>query len=83
MTHITEARVIGNHADMGPSTPAAAPAPRTVGAILRTGIRRSARRAELAAAKSTWVSEGGSTESGLPVTPLASRDGRAPGRVAR
>jgi ribosome-associated translation inhibitor RaiA len=59
MTHITEPRVIGNHAEMG-VPPAAAPhIPRTVKDILRSGMRRRARRRETAAAQSTWDSEGG------------------------
>jgi ribosome-associated translation inhibitor RaiA len=59
MTHITEPRVIGNHAEMG-VPPAAAPhVPPTVKDILRSGMRRRARRRETAAAQSTWDSEGG------------------------
>lgn len=59
MTHITEPRVIGNHAEMG-APPAAAPhIPPTVRDILRSGMRRRARRRETAAAQSTWDSEGG------------------------
>ncbi len=63
MTHSTEARVIANHAAMGRSTPAATDRPYlTVGEVLRTGIRRAAGRKEMAAAKSTWDSEGGATD---------------------
>ena len=63
MTHITEARVIGNHAAMGRSTPAAKDMPfLTVNEILRAGLRRAARRKEMAVAQSTWDSEGGATK---------------------
>jgi hypothetical protein len=62
MTHITEARVIANHATMSRSTPAATDRPYlTVGEVLRAGIGRAARRKEMAAAKSAWDSEGGAT----------------------
>jgi hypothetical protein len=53
MTHITEPRVIGNHADMGPSTVAPAEQPGqsensftalTVTDVLRAGRRRRTRR---------------------------------------
>jgi hypothetical protein len=47
MTHITESRVIGNHAEMGESAPGDSNAPMTV------------RREEADAAESTWDSEGG------------------------
>jgi hypothetical protein len=50
MTHITEARVIGNHADMGGSAPA--------------GARRRAKRKEMMAARAAWDSEGGATGDG-------------------
>ena len=59
MTHITEPRVIGNHAEMGGATSAAPYIPLTVKDILRAGVRRRARREEMAAAQSTWDSEGG------------------------
>jgi hypothetical protein len=63
MTHITEARVIANHAAMGRSTPAATDRPYlTVGEVFRTGIRRAAGRKEMVAAKSRWDSEGGATD---------------------
>jgi hypothetical protein len=61
MTHITEARLIGNHAAMGGSTPAASTTV-TVKDILRAGVGRRARRKEMAAAQSTWDSEGGASE---------------------
>jgi homoserine kinase len=48
MTHITEARVIGSHADMGPGFD-----------ILHAGGRRRVRREETDTALSTWDSEGG------------------------
>ena len=47
MTHITEERVIGNHAGMGGSTTVATRTPLTVTDILRAGVRRSARRKEI------------------------------------
>ena len=63
MTHITEARLIGNHAAMGRSNPAASDTALTVKDILRAGAgRRAGReemREEMAAAQSTWESEGG------------------------
>jgi hypothetical protein len=64
MTHITEGRVIGNHADLGVLPPAAVRNWLTVMEILRSGVRRSARRKEMAAAESTWDSEGGATGEG-------------------
>jgi ribosome-associated translation inhibitor RaiA len=63
MTHITEARVIGNHAEMGGSTEPAPHIPPTVKDILRSGMRRRGRRREMAAAQSTWDSEGGSQQT--------------------
>jgi hypothetical protein len=72
MTHITDSRVIGNHADMGGGPPAAARNPLTVTEILRAGVRRRARRREMASAESVWDSEGGSVSGateGLPQTP--------------
>ena len=63
MTHITEARVIANHAAMGRSTPAATDRPySTIHEVLRAGLRRAAARKDMAAAQSTWDSEGGATE---------------------
>jgi hypothetical protein len=63
MTRITEARVIANHAAMGRSTPAATDRPYlTVGEVFRAGICRAAARKEMAAANSTWDSEGGATD---------------------
>jgi hypothetical protein len=58
MTHITEARVIGSHAEMGPSQQKS-DVPLTVFDILRAGVRRRVRREEMDAARSTWDSEGG------------------------
>jgi len=62
LTHITEPRVIGNHAEMGGSTPAAPYIPSTVKDILGAGVRRRARRKEMAATQSTWASEGGARQ---------------------
>lgn len=76
MTNITETRVIGNHADMGRSAPAAAGIPLTVTDILSAGVRRRARHREMVAALSTWDSEGGATgaDESLP----NGVEGRAP-----
>jgi hypothetical protein len=65
MTHITETRVrvIANHAAAGRSTPAVTDKPYvTVGEVLRAGICRAAGHKEMAAATSTWDSEGGATD---------------------
>lgn len=63
MTHITEARLVTNHGAVGRSTPAATDRPYlTVGEVLRAGMRRAAGRKAIAAAKSTWDSEGGATD---------------------
>lgn len=59
MTHITEPRVIGNHAEMGESTSAVAHISLTVKDIVRAGVRRRARQTDLASAQSAWDSEGG------------------------
>ena len=64
MTHITEARVIGNHAEMGGSPGAAARVPLTVIDRVRAGVRRTTRRKEIDAAQSTWDSEGGANDAG-------------------
>jgi hypothetical protein len=64
MTHITEGRVIGNHAEMGVPPPAAVRNWLTITEILRSGVWRRARRTEMAAAESTWDSEGGATGEG-------------------
>jgi hypothetical protein len=61
MTHITEERVIGNHADMGGSTTVATRTSLTVTDILPAAVRRGNRRKEMTAAQSTWDSEGGAT----------------------
>jgi hypothetical protein len=58
LTHITEERVIGSHADMGPSHEKSY-VPQTVFDIFRAGVRRRDRRKETDAAESTWDSEGG------------------------
>jgi hypothetical protein len=65
MTHITEARVIGNHAAMGRSTPAATGRPYlTVHEVLRAGVSRAAVLKDIAAAQSMWDAEGGANEAG-------------------
>ena len=51
--------MIGNHADMGGSAPAAARIALTLRDILGAGVRRMARHREMVAAQSTWDSEGG------------------------
>jgi hypothetical protein len=53
--------VIGDHADMGGSAPAAARIALTLRDILGAGVRRMARHREMVAAQSTWDSEGGAT----------------------
>jgi hypothetical protein len=68
MTHITEARFIGNHADMGASRPVASRTPLTATEVIRAGLRRKARRrarrSDMVAARSAWESEGGATKRG-------------------
>jgi hypothetical protein len=59
LTHITEPRVIGNHAAMGGVDPGGPLHPIDSQGILRSGVRRRAQRKEMAAAQSTWDSEGG------------------------
>jgi hypothetical protein len=59
MTHITEERVIGNHAGMGGSTTVATRTSLTVTDILP--VRRRTTREEMTAAQSTWDSDGGAT----------------------
>lgn len=76
MTHITEARVIGNHADMGGSTTVATRTSLTVTDILRAGRRRRVGRREMIAARSMWDSEGGAI--GNDVSRPDGREGRAP-----
>ncbi len=61
MTHITEERVIGNHATMGGSTTVATRTSLTVTDVLREGVRRRTTRKEMTAAQSMWDSEGGAT----------------------
>jgi hypothetical protein len=61
LTHITEARVIGCHAEMGGASQEDSPL-----AVLdrdRAGVRRRASE-ETDVAESTWDSEGGATEEG-------------------
>ena len=62
MTHITDSRVIGNHADMGEPLRAASRKSLTVTEILRAGVRRRSARKDMAAAQSAWDSEGGAAE---------------------
>jgi ribosome-associated translation inhibitor RaiA len=62
MTHTTEPRVIGNHAEMGGSTEPAPYIPLTVEDILGSGMRRTALRGEMVTAQSTWDSEGGAPQ---------------------
>jgi hypothetical protein len=64
MTHITEERVIGNHADMGGSTTVATRTSLTVTDILPAAVGRGTPRKEMTAAQSTWDSEGGATRAG-------------------
>jgi len=61
MTHITEERVIGNHAGMGGSTTVATRTSLTVTDILRAGVSRRTTREEMTTAQSTWDSDGGAT----------------------
>jgi hypothetical protein len=80
MTHITDSRVIGNHADMGGPLQATTRKPLTITEILRAGISRRTRHMEMGAAQSTWDSEGGAAgwhatdEDELPLA--ATRVGR-------
>jgi hypothetical protein len=65
MTHIIESRVIGDHAAMGRSTPAATDSPHlTVHEVLRAGMLRATERKDMVAAQSKWDSEGGAIEAG-------------------
>jgi hypothetical protein len=61
--HIPEARFIGNHAAMGPSTPAGTEAPFFT--ELRAGARRRALRREQESGTSAGDSESGATEGDL------------------
>jgi hypothetical protein len=58
MTHLTEARGTGNNATISTSAPYL-----TLHEVLRMGIRRAAGRKDIAAAQSTWDSEGGANEA--------------------
>jgi len=62
MTHITDSRVIGNHADMGGPPLAVIRNFLTVPEILRAGVRRRTASSELASAESMWDSEGGAAQ---------------------
>ena len=55
MTHITETRVVDNHADMDGST---------VNNMVRASAHRAARLREMLAAQSTWDSGGRATGQG-------------------
>ena len=77
MTHIIEARVIGNHADMGGPAPSIDRIPLTVKDILRAGAQRRLGRREMVAAQSTWDTEGGAIGEG------ASRFNRSDVRAPR
>lgn len=68
MTHITGERVVGNHADMGTSLPAASRKPLTLQGIHH---HRSTRDREMALAQSIWDSEGGSVSGGAKGLPQA------------
>ena len=70
MTRVIQARVVGNNAAMGRSTPAADGPYLTVHEVLRAGIRRTEGRKDMAAAQSTWESEGGSDEAGVTTRSL-------------
>ena len=63
MTEIIEGRVVANPPGVSRSTTAASGRPYlTVGDVLRAGVRRTAERKEIAAAESTWDSEGGAAD---------------------
>jgi hypothetical protein len=65
MTRVIEARVTGNIAAVGRSSPAAADVSYlTVHEVFGAGRRRAAGRKDMAAAQSTWDSEGGADEAG-------------------
>jgi hypothetical protein len=64
MTHITDARAIDDHADMGESAPAGSRKSLTVKEIVRGGLHRRAGDDETAAAQSEWDAEGGATGIG-------------------
>jgi hypothetical protein len=81
MTHITEARVIGNHAEMGGSARAVSRMPLTVRDILSAGVRRRLGRREMVAAQGAWVSEGGAIGEGESWP--SGREGRAPRGLGR
>lgn len=59
MTHITEERVIGNHADMGGSAPPSSSTPLNVTQVLGEVVDRRVEGKAVMAAQSTWDSEGG------------------------
>lgn len=68
MRRVIKARVTGKVAAVGRSSPVATDAPYlTVHEVFRAGRRRSAERKDIAAAQSTWDSEGGADEAGITV----------------
>lgn len=77
MTHITEARVIGNHADMG-SDPAPARTPLTVWDILRAGAHRRANGGKTRTAQSTAGATADDESLSAPVKRRAPRGLRPP-----
>jgi hypothetical protein len=63
MTYVLEGPVIANPAGVSRSMTAASARPYlTVGDVLRAGMRRTAERRQIAAAESTWDSEGGAAD---------------------
>jgi hypothetical protein len=83
MTHITERRVVGNHADMGGPHPAPSRKSPTVTEILGAGVRRRAGRKEMGAAQSTWNSEGGAPQREATDGECGSASGGAEGSPPR
>jgi hypothetical protein len=74
MAHISNPRVIDNHAAMGKSPPAAPDTPfLTLENIFRAGARRAARRREILAAQMTRDSESRAPRSRHPNTPRCER----------
>lgn len=63
MTHITEERVIGNHADMGGSAPPASSTPLNAIQVPGEVVDRRVGGEEMMATQSTWDSEGGAREA--------------------
>jgi hypothetical protein len=59
ITHITEGRVIGNHAEMGGSAPPSSSTPLNVSQVLGEVVDRRVGGKEMMAAQPTWDSGGG------------------------